>query len=94
MTRKPPLQIEDMQSLYYADVRPYKTQLQTKMPKAPDFLVIVFWPVDKSYCILGTDAIFEHWDDYTNYAFKEIDPALQFTDTMLRLPDDFRWLKV
>ena len=94
MAQKPPPQIEDMQTLYYADVRPYKVQLKNKMPKAPDYLVIIYWPVDKSYCILGTDASFEHWDEYTNYTFKEIKPALEFTDTILRLPDDFTWIKV
>ena len=94
MAPKPPAQIEDMQTLYYVDVRPYKEQLQKKMPKVPDYLVLIYWPVDKSYCILGTDAAFEHWEGYTNYTFKEVKPALEFTDTILRLPDECTWIKV
>ncbi|HEV7329817.1 MAG TPA: hypothetical protein VGN63_02160 [Flavisolibacter sp.] len=94
MAQKPPALIEDMQTLYYADVRPYKEQLKKKMPKVPDYLVLIYWPTDKSYCILGTDAAFEHWDEYTNYAFKEVEPALEFADTILHLPDSFSWIKV
>lgn len=83
-----------MKVLYYADLRQYKDRLQKLMPKVPQLFVLVFWPVDKSYCILGTDNEFNHWEDYTNYTFKELQPALELPDTIFRLPDDFEWIKV
>jgi hypothetical protein len=93
MAQRPPAQIEDMQTLYYGNVQPYRELLKKKMPRVPDYLVLIYWQVDKTYCILGTDAAFEHWDEYTNYTFKALEPALEFTDTILRLPDDFTWVK-
>lgn len=83
-----------MKTLYYADVRPFQQHLKKYMPKVPDLLVLVFYEEDKSYCILGTDAAFNNWEEYTNYVFKEVEPALQFPDTILRMPDDFRWIKL
>ncbi len=94
MDNKPPAFIEDMQTLYYASVDAYETHLKKYMPVVPKKLVLVYWPEDKSYCLLGTDEDFKNWERYTNYAFKELQPALEFTDTILRLPDDFRWIKI
>lgn len=94
MNAKPPAMIEDMTVLYYAGVDAYEAHLKKYMPLVPKQLVVVYWPEDKSYCILGTDEGFAHWERYANYAFKELQPALEFTDTILRLPDDFRWIKL
>jgi hypothetical protein len=90
----PPAAIEDMKVLYYADVRPFNSWLKKYMQKVPDLFVLVYWPEDKSYCILGTAVGFDHWDQYTNYSFKELQPALELPDTIFRIPDDFRWIKV
>lgn len=93
MLPKPPARIEDMQVLYYADVRQQRNWLKKYMTRVPDCLVLVYWPQDKSYCIVGTDAAFAHWEAYPNYAFKELRPALEFPDTILRLPE-WEWVKV
>lgn len=93
MHNKPPAAIEDMQTLYYAGLDGYEAYLKKYMPLVPKRFVLVYWPEDKSYCILGTDENFSNWERYVNYAFKELQPALEFTDTILRLPDDFRWIK-
>lgn len=94
MISKPPAQIEDMKTLYYADVRPFSNHLKKYMAKVPDLFVVIFYPPDNSYCILGTDAAFSNWEGYTNYVFKEVEPALQFPDTIFRVPDEFCWVKV
>ena len=91
---KPPANIEDMKTLYYADVEPYKAILKKYMRDAPDLFVLVYYPEDKSYCILGTDKEFQNWENYTNYIFKELQPAMELPDTIFRLPDDFRWIKI
>ena len=90
----PPANIEDMKTLYYADVRPFNTWLKKYMQKVPDLFVLVYWPEDKSYCILGTDIQFNHWDEYTNYSFKELQPALELPDIIFRIPDGFQWIKI
>ena len=90
----PPANIEDMKTLYYADVRQYKDWLKKYMVKVPDLLVVVFWPVDKSYCLLGTDVEFNNWEQYTNYSFKELKPALELPDTIFRIPEDVQWIKI
>ena len=94
MLLKPPGNIEDMKTLYYADVRPYRDWLMKYMQNIPDLFVVIFWPQDNSYCLLGTDAQFGNWEQYTNYSFRDLKPALELPDTIFRLPDDFRWIKV
>ena len=94
MQRKPPAQIEDMKTLYYADVRPYKEHLKKYMSNVPELFVLIYWPVDNSYCLLGTDADFCNWEQYTNYSFRDLKPALELPDTIFRLPDDFTWMNV
>lgn len=83
-----------MRTLYYADVRPFETHLKKYMQKVPAIFVLVFYGEDKSYCILGTDAAFNHWEDHANYVFKEVQPALEFPDTIFRVSDDFKWIKI
>ena len=90
----PPANIEDMKTLYYADVRQYKDWLKKYMANVPDLFVVVFWPVDKSYCLLGTDVEFNNWEQYTNYSFKELKPALELPDTIFRIPEDVQWIKI
>ena len=90
----PPANIEDMKALYYADVRQYKDWLKKYMANVPDLFVVVFWPVDKSYCLLGTDVEFNNWEQYTNYSFKELKPALELPDTIFRIPEDVQWIKI
>jgi hypothetical protein len=94
MPLNPPANIEDMQTLYYADVRRYKDLLTKYMQNVPALFVIIHWPVDDSYCLLGTDQEFNNWEQYTNYSFRDLQPALELPDTIFRLPDDFRWIKV
>lgn len=94
MRSTPPAAIDDMKTLYYADASPFATQLKKYMPKVPHWFVIVYYEEDKSYCILGTDEDFGNWEGYTNYVFKELRPALELSDTIFRLPDNFRWIKV
>lgn len=94
MLPTPPAAIEDMKTLYYADVRPFRDHLKKYLQVVPDLFVVVYWPVDNSYCLLGTDAGFGHWDHYTNYSFRELKLALELPDTIFRVPDDFRWIKV
>lgn len=91
---QPPATIEDMKVLYYADVRSFRDHLNKYMQPVPDLFVLIYWPEDKSYCILGTDSRFNHWDQYANYSFKELQPALELPDTIFRVPDDFRWIKI
>lgn len=90
--RKPPPQIEDMKVLYYADVRTYKEHLQKYMSNVPDLFVVIYWPVDSSYCLLGTDVDFNNWEQYANYSFREPKPALELPHVIFRI-DDFRWTK-
>lgn len=94
MLLQPPATIDEMRTLYYAAVKPYEAHLKKYMPKVPHWLVVVHYEDDKSYCILGTDEAFGNWERYVNYVFKELQPALEFTDTILRLPDEFKWMKV
>lgn len=94
MISRPPTAIEDMQVLYFADVRPFRDQLKKYMQSVPDLFVVVFWPVDNSYCLLGTGAQFNNWEQYTNYSFRDLLPALELPDTIFRLPDEFRWMKI
>ena len=91
---QPPAKIEDMNVLYYADVRAFGDHLKRYMQSIPDLFVVIFWPEDNSYCLLGTDAQFGNWDHYTNYSFRDVKPALELPDTIFRLPDDFCWIKV
>lgn len=92
MPVQPPAMIEEMRTLYFADARPYTLHLKKYMPKAPHWLVIVFYEEDKSYCILGTDDAFENWEQYTNYVFKDLPTALDFPHVIFRI-DDFPWRK-
>lgn len=94
MNIQPPAAIDEMQVRYYATVAPYKAHLKKYMPEVPHFLVLVYYPDDKSYCILGTDERFQNWERYTNYVFKDVQAALEFPDTIFRLPDDFKWIKI
>jgi hypothetical protein len=94
MFLKPPANIEDMKTLYYADVRPYKDWLKKYMQKVPDLFVVVYWPKDKSYCLLGTDSAFNNWEQYTNYSFHDLQPALELPDTIFRIPDHFQWVRI
>ena len=94
MIPKPPASIEDMTTLYYADVRQHATWLKKYMQAVPDLFVIAYWPQDKSYCLLGTDIHFSNWEQYTNYSFRDLQPALELPDTIFRMPDDFQWIKV
>lgn len=94
MLAKPPATIEDMQCLYYADVRPFRDHLKKYMQKVPDVFVVIYWPVDNSYCLLGTDAQFNNWEEYTNYSFRDLKPTLELPDTIFRIPDEFRWIKI
>ena len=94
MIPKPPATIEDMQCLYYADVRPFSNHLKKYMQRVPDLFVVIYWPVDNSYCLLGTDVNFNNWEDYTNYSFRDLKPTLELPDTIFRLPDEFRWIKI
>jgi hypothetical protein len=94
MLAKPPVSIEDMKTLYYADVRPFRAHLKKYMQNVPDLFVVIFWPTDNSYCLLGTDAEFNNWEEYTNYSFRDLKPALELPDTIFRLPDAFRWIKI
>ena len=93
MSNKPPAAIEDMQTHYYAKLAAYEAHLKKYMPLVPELFVLVYWPEDKSYCILGTDEAFENWERYTNYAFKELQPALELPHVIFRI-DDFTWTKV
>lgn len=92
MMPKPPAAIEDMATLYYADVRPYHQHLKKYMPLVPAVFVIVQEP-DGTIDILGTDAEFGNWEAYTNYVFKELGPALEFPHVIFRI-DDFTWIKL
>lgn len=92
--QKPPAQIEDMTTLYHAVVDAYSLQLKKFMQPVPERFVLVADPVDKSYCILGTDSQFQNWEAYPNYVFKDLQPALELPDTIFRLPDDFQWIKI
>lgn len=89
--QKPPAAIEDMTTLYYADLQPYKTHLKKYMPVVPDWFLVVQEP-DGTIDILGTDAAFGNWEGYTNYVFKELQPALELPHTIFRI-DDFEWKK-
>jgi hypothetical protein len=91
---KPPAQIEDMKTLYYADVQSYKSHLKKYMENVPDLFVVIFWPTDNSYSLLGTDVEFNNWEQYTHYSFSELQPALELPDTIFRLPDGFKWIKI
>lgn len=91
---KPPANIEDMRCLYYADVRPFRDHLKKYMQTIPELFVVIYWPVDNSYCLLGTDAQFGNWENYTNYSFRDLKPTLELPDTIFRLPDEFRWIKI
>lgn len=90
----PPAYIEDMKVLYYADVRPYTAHLKKYMQPVPEAFVVVYWLPDNSYCLLGTDAAFSNWENYSNYSFRDLQPTLELPDTIFRLPEDFRWTKV
>jgi len=94
MTLTPPAKIEEMQTLYYALVDSYGALLKKYMMNVPRVLIVVYEPEDKSYCILGTDRQFGNWEQYTNYVFKDLQTALEFPDTIFRLPDDFEWIKI
>lgn len=94
MLPKPPANIDDMHVLYYADVRPFNDHLKKYMQNVPALFVVIYWPVDNSYCLLGTNANFNNWEEYTNYSFRDLQPALELPDTIFRLPDDFKWIKI
>lgn len=92
MKISPPKKIEEMRTLYFADVEKYAAHLKKYMAYVPDKFVIV-QDTDGSYCILGTDKNFENWDNYSNYIFKELQPAKELPHTIFRI-ENFQWEKV
>lgn len=89
----PPAMIDGMKPLYYADVVEYREILKGYMATVPRMLVLVFVPDDKSYCILGTDAQFGKWEQYSNYVFPELKTALEAPEIIFRIAR-FPWKKV
>lgn len=92
MIPKPPQYIEAMQVLYYAPTAPYGVQLKKYLPLVPALFVIVK-DEDGSYCLLGTDESFDNWEQYTNYVFKDLAPAMDLPHIIFRLPP-MEWKKV
>ena len=91
MAVKPPSKIEDMQVLYYHPTKDFAAHLKKYMPAVPAIFVIV-QENDGTFCLLGTDDNFENWDNYTNYVFKDLAPAMDLPHVIFRLPP-VQWIK-
>lgn len=90
---KPQALIDGMKPLYYADVVEYREALAGYMFHVPRMFVLVLVPDDSSYCILGTDAQFQNWEQYSNYVFADLKPAMEAPEVIFRIPK-FPWKKV
>jgi hypothetical protein len=83
-----------MQTLYYALLDSFSSQLKKYMLQVPRVFMLVYEPTEKTYCILGTDRQYNNWEQYANYVFTDLETALEFPETILRLPAGFEWIKI
>lgn len=92
-TMQAPQMIDDMELLYFGATAQHQQQLQRYLQPVPPLFVVVFYPPDNSYFLLGTDENFSGWQQYRNYVFSQLKNALELPHIIFRI-NDFEWQKV